>query len=166
MRLAVTTLLCCLALAGAAGAAEEHGHGGHERGPYPYGPAEKVDARRFFTGGTVSAVAYLPNAQPQPGPNGSGASSLLTVMFQAFLRDDGTALVRSWDPQAARYTPTATQFWSIDGSTLCLAVPAFQRTDPLCLEVHVWGPNFAGYAVNGSHGMVQGDVKPGRVAGL
>ena len=166
MRLAVTTLLCCLALMGPAIAAEEQGHGGHERGPYPYGPAEKVDPRQFFTDGTVSAVAYLPNAQPQPGPNATGASSLLTVMFQAFLRGDGTALVRSWDPAAARYTPTATQFWSIDGSTLCIAVPAFQRTDPLCIEVHVWGPNFAGYAVNGSHGMVQGDVKPGRVAGL
>jgi hypothetical protein len=36
----------------------------------------------------------------------------------------------------------------------------------LCLEVHMWGTNFAGYGVNGGHGMVKGDVKPGRVAGL
>jgi hypothetical protein len=43
MRLAVTTLLCCMAIAGGAIAAD--GHGGHERGPYPYGPAEKVDPR-------------------------------------------------------------------------------------------------------------------------
>lgn len=163
MRLAVTTLLCCAAMAGTGVAAEEHGHA---RGPYPYDPAEKVDPRPFFTGNTVSAVAYLPVAHPQAGPNATGASSLLTVMFQAFLRDDGTALVRSWDPQAARYTATAKQFWSLDGNTLCLAVPAFQRTDPLCLEVHIWGPNFAGYGVNGAHGMVQGDVKPGHVAGL
>jgi hypothetical protein len=164
MRLAVTTLLCCMAIAGGAIGAE--GHGGHERGPYPYGPAEKIDPRQFFTGNTVAAVAYLPVAHPQPGPDATGASSLLTVMFRAFLRPDGTALVHSWDPRTASYTPTATQFWSLDGNTLCLSVPAFQRTDPLCLEVHIWGRNFAGYGVNGSHGMVKGDVKPGHVAGL
>ena len=168
MRLVVTTAVCgLLALVRAGTAAEDHAHGGgHERGPFPYAPVEKVDTKRFFTGNTMNAVAYVPSAQPQPGPNAIGASSLSTVMFQAYLREDGTALVRAWDPRSARYTPTAQQFWSVDGDTMCLAVPAFQRADPLCLEIHVWGLNFAGYGINGGHGMIKGDVKPGRAAGF
>ncbi len=160
MRLVVTTMLCGVLMATAAAATEAES----KRGPAPYDPVERVDTRAFFTGRTVSAVAYLPQSAPHSGPNNTGASSLLTVMFQAYLQSDGTALVRTWDPSANRYTAVTRQYWRIDGDTFCIAVPAFRQTEPMCLDIHVWGPNFAGTGVN-ANGMVKGDALPGNRLG-
>ena len=119
---------------------------------------ENLDAAKDFADKTLSGVAFLPQAVPQADT--AGTPSLRTVMFQAYLRPDGSALVRSWDPVANRYTATDTRPWRGEGDTLCLTVPGFALPDALCVSLHVWGPEFAGTGVN-HNGMIKGDVRPG-----
>jgi len=122
------------------------------------GNTDAIDASKDFVGKTLSGVAYLPRAIPKIDP--AGVPSLNTVMFQAYLQPDGTAQVRAWDPAADRYTPVESRPWHGSGDQLCLTVPAFALPGELCLALHVWGPEFAGTAVNHT-GMVKGDVQPG-----
>ena len=68
---------------------------------------DPLDAAKDLADKTLSGVAYIPQPTPQPGIEGT--PSLKTVMFQAYLRPDGSALVRAWDPAANRYTPTDTR---------------------------------------------------------
>jgi hypothetical protein len=154
MRRVLSTIACTLLLSGSVLAAESGGHG-EGRGTYPYGPAEQIDPRGFFTGKTVSAVAFLPTIGP---------SSVRRVMFQAFLDANGMARVHWWDERANRYSPVEQQRWSIDGSTFCIRLSAV-ASDPLCFSVHMWGPNFQGYN-SAVGGMIKGDVRPERVAPL
>jgi hypothetical protein len=153
MRRVLSTIACTLLLSGSAFAADPPG--GAARGPYPYGPAEQIDPRGFFTGKTVSAVAFLPTRGP---------SSVRRVVFQAFLDANGMARVHWWDERANRYSPVEQQRWSIDGSTFCIRLSAVSA-DPLCFSVHMWGPNFQGYN-SAVGGMIKGDVRPERVAPL
>ena len=141
-RAILTALTVALALSGRAGA----------------GNVEALDAAKDLADKTLSGVAYLPQATPALGVDGT--PSLRTVMFQAYLKPDGSALVRAWDPVANRYTATDTQRWRGDGDTLCLTVPAFALPDALCVALHAWGPAFAGTGVN-HNAMVKGDVRPG-----
>jgi len=122
------------------------------------GNVDALDAAKDLAGKTLSGIAYLPQAAPVLDT--AGVPSLRTVMFQAYLQPDGTAQVRAWDPVADRYSAIATETWHGTGDQLCLTVPAFGLPDALCVELHVWGPEFAGTAVNHS-GMVKGDVQPG-----
>lgn len=45
-----------------------------------------------LAGNTLSGVLFMPHAAPQ------GGGSLDRVVFQAFLRSDGSAQMRRWDP--------------------------------------------------------------------
>ena len=119
---------------------------------------DALDAAKDFADKTLSGIAYIPQPTPQPGTDGT--PSLKTVMFQAYLRADGSALVRAWDPAANRYTPTDTRPWRGEGTTLCLTVPAFSLPDALCVSLHAWGPVFAGTGVN-HNAMIKGDVQAG-----
>jgi len=123
------------------------------------GNVDPLDTSRDFAGKTLSGVAFLPQTVPTPNP-ATGTPSLKTVMFQAYLQADGTAQVRSWDTLTDRYTPIATERWHGSGDQLCLTVPGFALPGELCLQLHVWGPEFAGTGVNHG-GMVKGDVQPG-----
>jgi hypothetical protein len=124
------------------------------------GNTDPLDTTRDLAGKTLSGVAYLPRPVPVEGPTPTGTPSLNTVMFQAYLEPGGTAQVRAWDPSADRYGAVVTEPWHGAGDQLCLTVPAFALPGELCVELHVWGPEFAGTAVNHT-GMVKGDVQPG-----
>jgi hypothetical protein len=119
---------------------------------------DPLDAAKDLADKTLSGVAYIPQPTPQPGIEGT--PSLKTVMFQAYLRPDGSALVRAWDPATDRYTPIETRPWRGEGTTLCLTVPAFALPDALCVSLHAWGPEFGGTGVN-HNAMVKGDVQQG-----
>jgi hypothetical protein len=122
------------------------------------GNTDRLDAAKDLAGKTLSGVAYLPQATPQPGADET--PSLKTVMFQAYLAPDGNAQVRAWDPVANRYSTTDTRPWRGEGDTLCLTVPAFALPDALCVSLHAWGPEFAGTGVN-HNAMVKGDIQLG-----
>ena len=55
----------------------------------------------LLAGNTVSAVMFLPHDAPK------GGGSLDRVMFQAYLRTDGSALIRRWDAARDAYTAPA-----------------------------------------------------------
>jgi hypothetical protein len=143
-RLCAAALSCAILLASVGGARA--------------GNTDPLDAAKDLVGKTLSGVAYLPQATPVLET--AGVPSLRTVMFQAYLGPGGTAQVRAWDPVANRYSAIETRPWHGAGDQLCLSVPAFALPDALCVELYVWGPEFAGTAVNHA-GMVKGDVQPG-----
>jgi hypothetical protein len=152
---ALFALALAVAPARAAGPApgghgDAHGHGSDKSGPN----IDALDAAKDLADKTLSGVAFI----PQP----NNASSLKTVMFQAYLRPDGSALVRAWDTAANRYTPTDTRPWRGERDQLCLTVPAFGLPEPLCIQLHSWGVAFAGTGVN-VNAMVKGDVRTGAV---
>jgi hypothetical protein len=97
---------------------------------------------------------------PHEAPKGGG--SLSRIMFQAFLRPGGTALIRRWDPAHDAYTTPAERRWSLSGSTLCLDFPDMGGEPSICIEIHVWGPRIAGNATGtGRFAMLDGDIEPG-----
>lgn len=134
----------------AADAAHGHGHGAAAN-------IAPLDAAKDLVDKTLNGVAFIPQTMPQPGGD---HGALRTVMFQAYLRPDGSALVRAWDPVGNRYTPTDTRPWRGEGEQLCLTVPAFALPEPLCIALHTWGPAFGGTGVN-YNAMVKGDVRAG-----
>ncbi|HYM73999.1 MAG TPA: hypothetical protein VET89_13530 [Stellaceae bacterium] len=105
-------------------------------------------------GNTLSAVAYVPHA---PGLPGGG--ELSRIMLQAYLRADGRALVRAWDPARDAYTPPAERRWSLAGSKFCIDLP-FKSAAPICADIHIWGPRIAGVGVM-PYAMLDGDLQPG-----
>jgi len=120
----------------------------------PSGESDQLSAANL-AGQTLSAVAYL----SRPAEHGGG--SLTRLMFQAYLRPDGTALVRVWDVAADAYTRPAESHWNLTAPQLCLAVPpAVSQT--LCLDVHVWGPRIAGSSIT-PYAMLDGDLKQGNL---
>ena len=148
---AVFALALAVTPAFAAGPAPDgHGHGSDKSGPN----IDALDAAKDLVDKTLSGVAFIPQA--------NNASSLKTVMFQAYLRPDGSALVRAWDSVANRYTPTDTRPWRGTGDQLCLTVPAFGLPEALCIQLHAWGVAFAGTGIN-VNAMVKGDVRTGAV---
>ncbi len=103
---------------------------------------------------TLSAVAYLSRSTDH------GGGGLTRLMFQAYLRPNGTALVRVWDTAADAYTRPSESHWTATGAQMCLDVPTVSPT--LCLDVHVWGPRIAGTSVT-PYAMLDGDLKQGNL---
>ena len=124
--------------------------------PPPAAAGPPLAAR--LAGNTLNVVAFIPR---QPGAPGGG--ELTRLIVQAYLRPDGRALMRVWDPWHNRYTAPAERPWSLTGSTLCLDVPA-PGNGPMCADVHMWGPRIAGVGAK-PYAMLDGDIKPGNVIG-
>jgi len=122
------------------------------------GEADQVSAAAL-AGRTLSAVAYVSRATAAASQQTSGG--LTRLMFQAYLRPDGTTLVRVWDVAADAYTPPAESHWTTTGTQLCLAMPP-AVTQTLCVDVHVWGPRIAGASVS-PYAMLDGDLKQGNL---
>jgi hypothetical protein len=114
-------------------------------------PAVPLGSR--LAGNTLNAVAYVLS------PPGSHAGGLTRIMLQAYLRPDGRALVRTWEPARNSYTAITERRWSLSGSTLCVDLPS-GGTPSVCTEVHVWGPRIAGYNEH-PYAMIDGDLQPG-----
>jgi hypothetical protein len=120
--------------------------------------AEKAQASLTdaLAGNTLSAVLFLPHEAP------AGGGSLDRVMFQAYLRPDGSALMRRWEPARNAYSTVAERRWSVSGSTLCLDFPPGERVSRTCVDIHVWGPRVAGNSTGaGQFAMLDGDIEPG-----
>jgi hypothetical protein len=108
-----------------------------------------------LTGNTLSAVLFLPHAA-------AGGGSLDRVVFQAYLRADGSALMRRWQPAQNAYSALAERRWSVSGNLLCLDFPPNERVPRTCVEIHVWGPRIAGNSTGpGQFALLDGDIEPG-----
>ena len=104
-----------------------------------------------LAGNTVAAVMFLPHED-----------KVDRVMFQAFLRPDGSELVRRWDPSHDAYTAPADGRWTVSGDTLCLQFPGLDGDPNICIETHLYGPRIAGNtAGTGRFAMLDGNVEPG-----
>jgi hypothetical protein len=109
-----------------------------------------------LAGNTLSAVIFVPHEAPR------GGGSLDRLVIQAFLRDDGSALIRRWDSARDAYTVPGEGRWSVAGSTLCLDAQSLGAAPRLCVDVHVWGPRIAGNTTGaGRFAMLDGDIEPG-----
>ena len=107
-----------------------------------------------LAGNTVSGILYLPREAAK-------GETLDRVVFQAFLRRDGSALIRRWVPARDRYTSAEERRWSLTGSTLCLDFPPDTNVPRLCIETHVWGPRIAGNTTEGQFAMLDANIEPG-----
>jgi hypothetical protein len=108
----------------------------------------------FLAGNTLSAVIWVPRSAATPG---SGALS--RFMLQAYLRRDGSALIRVWDAVRNAYTQPAERNWTLSDSRLCLDLPT-PGPGRICADVHSWGPRIAGIGTR-PYVMLDGDLKPG-----
>ena len=109
-----------------------------------------------LAGNTLSAVIFLPHEAPR------GGGSLDRIVMQAFLRGDGSALVRRWDAAHDAYTAPGEGRWSLAGSTLCLDSRNLAAAPGICVDVHVWGERIAGNTAGpGRFAMLDGDIEPG-----
>lgn len=116
--------------------------------------AEPAPLSGMLAGRTLSAVIYVRR------PAWIHSSSELTrFMFQAYLRADGSALVRVWDEGRDAYTRPAERVWSVSETKLCVGLP-HPGPDRICARVHVWGPRIAGIGIR-PYVMLDGDVEPG-----
>jgi hypothetical protein len=115
------------------------------------GPPKLVD---LLAGNTLSAVIYVQRSVPA-----SGASALNRFMLQAYLRRDGSALVRVWEAAHNSYSRPADRKWDLSGSTLCLDVVGL-GPGKICAIVHVWGQRIAGVGTT-PYVLLDGDLKPG-----
>ena len=141
MRALVVAIAACVAAAVPALA---------ENAPVPMQGREVADR---LAGNTLSAVAYLGRS------NANGGGSLRRLMFQAYIRNDGSSVVRVWDPAQNAYTAPAERRWTMTDNRLCIGVP--QAADgQICADVHMWGPRIAG-ASQVPYVMLDGDVKEG-----
>jgi hypothetical protein len=80
-------------------------------------------------------------------------------MLQAYLREDGSALIRIWDAAHNGYTRPVERSWKLSGSRLCLDVPN-PGPGRICPEIHSWGQRIAGIGT-APYVMLDGDLKPG-----
>ena len=108
----------------------------------------------LLAGKTLSAVTWV----PRPG-SASGGGALTRFMLQAYLRQDGSALIRIWDPARNEYTRPVERNWTLSGKRLCLDLPN-PGPGRICAEVHSWGPRIAGTGT-APYVMLDGDLKPG-----
>jgi hypothetical protein len=108
----------------------------------------------LLVGKTLSAVIWV----PRPAA-GSGGGALSRFMLQAYLRQDGSALIRIWDPARNAYTRPVERNWTLSSSRLCLDLPN-PGPGRICAEVHSWGPRIAGIGT-APYVMLDGDLKPG-----
>jgi len=107
-----------------------------------------------LAGNTLNAVIFV----PRPTTGGQGA--LNRLMFQAFLRQNGSALVRVWDTAHDSYTVPAERRWHAEGNVFCLDIPRSEIPGEACAEVHIWGPRIAGTGT-GRFFMLDGDLQSG-----
>jgi hypothetical protein len=107
-----------------------------------------------LAGNTLSAVTWVPRPAATPG-----GGALSRFMLQAYLRQDGRALIRIWDAARNTYTQPVERNWTLFGSRLCLDLPA-PGPSRVCAEVHRWGPRIAGVGA-APYVMLDGDLKPG-----
>ncbi len=115
------------------------------------GPPTAADV---LAGNTLSVVTWVP--RPATAPGGGGLSRF---MLQAYLRQDGSALIRVWDTARNAYSRPVERNWSLSGSRLCLDVPN-PGPGRICAEVHSWGQRIAGIGT-APYVMLDGDLKPG-----
>ena len=108
----------------------------------------------LLAGKTLSAVTWVPRPAAA-----SGGGALSRFMLQAYLRQDGSALIRIWDPARNAYTRPVERNWTLSGSRLCLDLPN-PGPGRICAEVHSWGPRLAGIGT-APYVMLDGDLKPG-----
>jgi hypothetical protein len=130
----VATILCTALLTGTAAGADS-------------GPPT-------LAGNTLSAVTWVPRSAAT-----LGGGALSRFMLQAYLRQDGGALIRVWDPTRNAYTPPVERSWTLSGNRLCLDLPA-PGPGRVCAEVHTWGPRIAGVGT-APYAMLDGDLRPG-----
>jgi hypothetical protein len=107
-----------------------------------------------LAGNTLSAVTWVPRSAAAPG-----GGALSRFMLQAYLRPDGSALIRVWDAARNAYTRPAERYWTLSGSKLCLDLPP-PGPGGICADVHSWGPRIAGFAT-APYVMLNGDLKRG-----
>lgn len=145
----VAAAACCLILAATA----DHSKDSHEE--------PKVDVKTAFAGNTISAMAYLSRRAPAPNGNQTGADSLKTIMFKAYLDANGRARVTTWNPSSQRYDNTVEDRWRVDGDVVCLSGRSLKlAVRDFCFETLVWGPVFAGRGTT-LDATVKGDVRAG-----
>jgi hypothetical protein len=143
------------AAAGAVAAALLAGATSETRAAEPAAPLAPL-----LVGNTLSAVTFVPRP-----PGAPGGGELSRIMLQAYLRGDGSALVRVWDTLTASYTPPVDRRWALSGNTLCLDLPKVPNSafpPGFCADVHVWGPRIAGIGVK-PYAMLDGDLQPGNL---
>jgi len=125
-----------------------------EAAPAPAPAAVPLD--QALPGNTLAAVIFMPHEAPK------GGGSLYRLMVQAFMRQNGTALVRRWDPDHDAYTAPGEGHWTLSGTTLCLDAQTLGPVPRLCFEVHMWGTRIAGNTLGGDHfAMIDGDIEAG-----
>jgi hypothetical protein len=109
-----------------------------------------------LAGDTLNAVVYV--ARPAAAPSEGG---LRRFAVQAYLRPDGSALVRVWNPAEDAQTPAVERNWTLSGDRFCLGVP-IPGPGRICADIHIWGPRIAGVGT-GPYVMVDGDLRPGNM---
>jgi hypothetical protein len=108
----------------------------------------------LLAGYTLSAVTWVPRPATV-----SGGGALSRFVLQAYLRHDGSALIRLWDAAHKAYTRPVERSWTLSGSRLCLDVPN-PGPGRICAEVHSWGQRIAGIGTV-PYVMLDGDLTPG-----
>jgi hypothetical protein len=134
--------------------------------PAQHGPGEAppVALAQLLAGNTATGVIFLAHPEPAAG-GGTAFRAGESVTFEAYLRPDGTARVRSWDPRRNAYTPVMTRHWRVEGNDFCLGIPLIGSVDSVCMTAHSWGPIFNGIATN-IGAMIKGDVRTGNAFNL
>jgi hypothetical protein len=123
-------------------------------GPSTKAASEPPKLGDLLAGNTLSAVIYV-----QRSLLASGAGVLNRFVLQAYLRRDGSALVRVWDAAHNSYSRPVERKWDLSGNALCLDV-AGPGPGKICANVHVWGPRIAGIGTT-PYVLLDGDLKPG-----
>jgi hypothetical protein len=156
-------LVASVLLLGAWGLAEAASEGGHGSARKP---APKIDVRQALVGNTIAVLAYLPQAEPKDRP-GRGAESVRTLIYMAWLGNDGNAKVRVWDHASGRDRPVQTGRYTIEGDVLCLNAADLELGQkPLCTLMNIIGPRAFFAEGVGLHAMVKGDIRPGNAGNL
>lgn len=119
------------------------------------GPPAAPSLVAALAGNTLSGVLFVPRE------TGKG-ETLDRVVFQAYLRPDGSTLMRRWEPAHDAYSDIASRQWRVKGRTLCLDFPMDERVPALCIEVHIWGPRIAGNTTGkGQFAILDANIEPG-----
>ena len=120
-------------------------------------PQDRVEphpalSRDAFAGHTLSAVTF---------GRGQGGASVEAVMWQAYLRADGQAVIRRWDTARNAYSPPQRSTWELKGERFCLGLSPTGAAGQECADLHGWGTTLAGIAADG-RAMVKGAPEPTR----
>lgn len=136
--------------------------GHHEHEDSVLKPDTPVDVGATLKGSTISALAYRSFALPKAVQG--GAESSARVIFQAWLREDGTARVRVLDEGRNAWRPVANETWSVQGDTFCLSAGSLGMAR-LCLDTLIYGQVFSAASPKADV-MVKGNWRKGNIHGL